>query len=175
LSESTVSPFRMLLLRIRSLALSAYLLGDGMAVTLRYMFTKPVTLQYPHEMKKLPERTRGTLILYADIERMKCKCTVCMVCEVVCPNNSIHIDFERDTVNKKKVLTKYYWDADKCIYCGLCVEGCGFDALGWVPEFEISTTDRRKLVWDEKDMMQAWLTSIGRKDIDAKRVDNKWY
>ena len=58
---------------------------------------------------------------------------------------------------------------------GLCVEGCGFDSLGWVPEFEISTTDRRKLVWDEKDMMQAWLTSIGRKDIDAKRVDNKWY
>lgn len=160
---------------MRALFVGGWSLADGMLVTLKHLFKKPVTQQYPHEMKTLPERTRGTLVLYADTEKMKINCTVCLVCEVVCPNNSLHIDFIRDPEAKsKKMLRTFVWDGDKCIYCGLCVEGCNFDALGWIPEFEQTVLDKDELIWDERDMMDAWFKSEG-KDVDVKKIDLKWY
>ncbi|MCH7937512.1 MAG: NADH-quinone oxidoreductase subunit NuoI [Proteobacteria bacterium] len=137
-----------------------------MSITLKYFFSKPVTLQYPHEMKNLPERTRGTLILYADTEKMKIKCTVCLVCEVVCPNNSIHIDFVRDPENKKKYIKKYYWDADKCIYCGLCEEACPVDAIVEGPNFEYATETREELLYDKEKLLangDRWETEIAER------------
>jgi formate hydrogenlyase subunit 6/NADH:ubiquinone oxidoreductase subunit I len=35
-----------------------------------------------------------------------------------------------------------------CIYCGLCVEVCNFDALATVPEYEMSVYDKAELVYD---------------------------
>ena len=159
---------------VKSLVVSSLSLFDGMLVTLRHFFSKPVTQQYPHEMRKLPERTRGSLCLRVDTEKMRSRCTACLVCEVVCPNNSIHIELVKDEKNKKKYLKEYRWDADKCIYCGLCVEGCKFDSLAWIPDFEHAVADKRRLKWDEREMMAAWLKNSG-KWIDVKKVKRKWY
>lgn len=160
---------------VKSLLVSSLSLFDGMLVTLRHFFSRPVTQQYPHEMRQLPERTRGSLCLQVDTEKMRSRCTVCLVCEVVCPNNSIHIEFVKDEKNKKKYLKEYRWDADKCIYCGLCVEGCRFNSLAWIPDFEHAVVDRQKMLLNERDMMAAWLKSSGNKGIDVKNVKRKWY
>ena len=166
----------------KDIGLGAWSMLDGMGVTLKNLVEKPVTQRYPKEMKRLPERTRGTLVLYADTEKKRIKCTVCLVCEVVCPNNSIHIEFSRDEATKKKCLTSYTWDSDKCIYCGLCVEGCNFSALGWTPEFERTVLDRKKLTWSERDMLRAWLESVARKrdpskseDVKAEDISMRWF
>lgn len=160
---------------VMSLFISALSMLDGMLVTLKHFLSRPVTQQYPHEMRELPERTRGSLVLEVDTDKMKGRCTACLVCEVVCPNNSIHIEFARDERTNRKYLKKYSWDADKCIYCGLCVEGCKFDSLAWIPEFEHAMADKGRLLQDETSMMAAWLKSSGNEKIDVEKIDKKWY
>lgn len=156
----------------RALCLGGWSLLDGMLVTLKNLFSRPVTRQYPHEMGQLPERSRGTLVLAAEPEGLRCTCTACQVCEVICPNNSIHIESVRDPETKKKHLKGYRWDSDRCIYCGLCVEACNFNSLAWSPEFEHAVADRKGLVLDEREMVQAWLRSVGRADAGAKNVED---
>lgn len=153
----------------RALGLGGWSLLDGMLVTLKNLFSRPVTRQYPHEMRQLPERSRGTLVLAAGPEG-RCTCTACQVCEAVCPNNSIHIESVRDPLDQKKRLKGFSWDSDRCIYCGLCVEACRFNSLGWSPEFEHAVADRKMLVLDEREMVQAWLRSVERAGTGAKNI-----
>ena len=36
----------------------------------------------------------------------------------------------------RNVLDRFAIDFSLCMYCGICVEVCPFDALWWSPEFE---------------------------------------
>ena len=37
-------------------------------------------------------------------------------------------------------------DYGRCVFCGFCVDACPFDCLFMTPEYELSATDKRKLV-----------------------------
>ncbi|MBT4891209.1 MAG: NADH-quinone oxidoreductase subunit NuoI, partial [Rhodospirillales bacterium] len=74
---------------IRSVFLSE--LFGGMALTLRYMFRKKVTLNYPYEKGYLSPRFRGEHALrrYPDGEE---RCIACKLCEAICPAQAITIE-----------------------------------------------------------------------------------
>jgi formate hydrogenlyase subunit 6/NADH:ubiquinone oxidoreductase subunit I len=87
----------------------------------------------------LPPRTRGVIALMDE------NCTVCMLCARECPDWCIYIDSHKETVPPAKeggrartrnVLDRFAIDFALCMYCGICVEVCPFDALWWSPEFE---------------------------------------
>ncbi|MFS8497958.1 MAG: 4Fe-4S binding protein, partial [Micromonosporaceae bacterium] len=46
-----------------------------------------------------------------------------------------------------------------CMYCGICVEVCPFDALFWSPEFEYAEYDIRDLL-HEKDRLAQWMPTV---------------
>ncbi|HEY3004234.1 MAG TPA: 4Fe-4S binding protein, partial [Kribbellaceae bacterium] len=46
-----------------------------------------------------------------------------------------------------------------CMYCGICIEACPFDALFWSPEFEYAETDIRNLT-HEKDRLREWMWTV---------------
>jgi NADH-quinone oxidoreductase subunit I len=46
-----------------------------------------------------------------------------------------------------------------CMYCGICIEVCPFDALFWSPEFEYSEFDIRDLT-HEKDRLREWMWTV---------------
>jgi formate hydrogenlyase subunit 6/NADH:ubiquinone oxidoreductase subunit I len=56
---------------------------NGMAITFKHMFMKPVTLQYPTERPKVAERYRGLHGL--KVSHSKAKCVACYLCPTVCP------------------------------------------------------------------------------------------
>jgi NADH-quinone oxidoreductase subunit I len=96
---------------------------------------------YPHERPDLAPRTRGVIALMDE------NCTVCMLCSRECPDWCIYIDSHKETVPAAKeggrartrnVLDRFAIDFSLCMYCGICVEVCPFDALWWSPEFEYS-------------------------------------
>ncbi|WP_306320917.1 MULTISPECIES: NADH-quinone oxidoreductase subunit I [unclassified Streptomyces] len=137
-------------------------LAKGLAVTLRTMTRKTVTEQYPDAQPELPPRTRGVIGLFEE------NCTVCMLCARECPDWCIYIDSHKETVppaapggreRSRNVLDRFAIDFSLCMYCGICIEVCPFDALFWSPEFEYAETDIRELT-HERDKLREWMWTV---------------
>ncbi|MGA5449779.1 4Fe-4S binding protein [Streptomyces umbrinus] len=137
-------------------------LAKGLAVTLRTMTKKTVTAQYPDAQPELPPRTRGVIGLFEE------NCTVCMLCARECPDWCIYIDSHKETVppaapggreRSRNVLDRFAIDFALCMYCGICIEVCPFDALFWSPEFEYAETDIHELT-HERDKLRDWMWTV---------------
>jgi NADH-quinone oxidoreductase subunit I len=134
----------------------------GLAVTVKHLFKTPSTQMYPKQRPDLPPRTRGVIAL------MEENCTVCMLCARECPDWCIYIDSHKETVPPAKeggrartrnVLDRFAIDFALCMYCGICVEVCPFDALWWSPEFEYSEYSMGPLL-HEKDKLREWADTV---------------
>ncbi|MFJ8432836.1 NuoI/complex I 23 kDa subunit family protein [Kitasatospora sp. NPDC094019] len=137
-------------------------LAKGLAVTLRTMTRKTVTAQYPDTQPALPPRSRGVIALLEE------NCTVCMLCARECPDWCIYIDSHKETLpaadpnaraRTRNVLDRFAIDFSLCMYCGICIEVCPFDALFWSPEFEYAETDILELT-HERDRLREWMWTV---------------
>jgi len=130
---------------------------EAMKVTLRTMLSKAATVQYPEERIELPERTRGVIALLEE------NCTVCMLCSKECPCWCIYIEGHKVTKPGKRKplneLDRFAIDYGLCMYCGICVEVCPFDALFWSPEYEYSDFRIANLLHD-KNRLDAWMETV---------------
>jgi NADH-quinone oxidoreductase subunit I len=132
-------------------------LVKGLFVTLKHLLSPSVTRQYPKEKPDLPPRTRGVISLKAE------NCTVCWKCSRECPDWCIYIESHKEThepasggrARSAKVLDRFAIDYALCMYCGICVEVCPFDALFWSPEFEYATYGIQELT-HEKEKLDEW-------------------
>ncbi|TWI12586.1 NADH-quinone oxidoreductase subunit NuoI [Aerolutibacter ruishenii] len=102
-------------------------LGQGLGLTLKYLFKPKYTLMYP--MEKVPQspRFRGVHALrrYPNGEE---RCIACKLCEAVCPALAITIDSEKREDGTRRT-TRYEIDLFKCIFCGFCEESCPVDSI----------------------------------------------
>ena len=133
----------------------------GLSVTLKHALRPSITQQYPQEKPDLPPRTRGVIAL------KEANCTVCYKCSRECPDWCIYIDAHKETHEpasggkgrSMKVLDRFAIDYALCMYCGICVEVCPFDALFWSPEFEYSEYDIVELT-HEKEKLEEWTYAV---------------
>jgi len=133
----------------------------GLGVTLKTMLRPAVTQQYPHVKPDLPARTRGVIAL------KESNCTVCYKCARECPDWCIYIDAHKEShepasggrARSVKVLDRFAIDYALCMYCGICVEACPFDALFWSPEFEYAEYDIDSMT-HEKERLEEWTYTV---------------
>jgi NADH-quinone oxidoreductase subunit I len=154
-------------LTARSLLLSELIKGLG--ISMRYMFKRPVTLNYPHEKGPLSPRFRGEHALrrYPNGEE---RCIACKLCEAICPAQCIVIEAEpRDDGSRR--TTRYDIDMTKCIYCGFCQEACPVDAIVEGPNFEFATETREELMYTKEKLLDngdRWEAEIAQNlELDA--------
>lgn len=145
-------------------------LAKGLMVTLRYLFSQKVTVQYPEEKTPLSPRFRGMHALrrYSNGEE---RCIACKLCESACPAMAITIESEMREDGTRRTV-RYDIDQSKCIFCGLCEEACPVDAIVQTQLFEYVAENRNTLYFTKEELL-----AIGdRYDADitkTKRADRQ--
>jgi NADH-quinone oxidoreductase subunit I len=56
-------------------------------------------------------------------------------------------------------LDRFAIDYSLCMYCGICVEVCPFEALFWSPEYEFSEVSIADLL-HEKERLGEWMETV---------------
>ena len=120
-------------------------LGKGLLVTLRNALRRPFTVQYPEERVDQHPRFRGEEFAWYE-ER----CTGCASCAKYCPLGIIKIVTAPSGTapqdGDKYEIQTFDIDIGRCMFCGLCVEACPYDALFLGSGFERGTYQRGNLV-----------------------------
>lgn len=140
-------------------------LFSGLKLTLKYLFKKKITVQYPEEKTPKSPRFRGLHALrrYPNGEE---RCIACKLCEAVCPAVAITIDSEVREDGTRRT-TRYDIDLFKCIYCGFCEEACPVDSIVETSISEFHFEDRAKSVITKEELL-----AIGDK-YEAEIAKNK--
>ncbi len=97
-------------------------IAKGMMVTLRTLFRTPFTIKYPEEIRPVPVNARTNLLWFEE------RCTGCSTCAQACPDGCILVQTsprEDGSLN----VDRYEIDFRLCMYCGLCVEACPYEAI----------------------------------------------
>lgn len=126
---------------------------DGLKVTLRYLFTRPITMKYPYERREMPAGYRGLHVLKVDPATHEMKCIGCMLCARACPDHLITIETTPGEAKKKKVDV-FDVDISRCMFCNLCAEACPHDAIGLSSKYELATEKRDGLIYHKEDLIE---------------------
>jgi NADH-quinone oxidoreductase subunit I len=112
----------------------------------------------------LPARSRGVIGLLEE------NCTVCMLCARECPDWCIYIESHKEPVpgsgapgqgraRVRNALDRFAIDFSLCMYCGICVEVCPYDALFWSPEYAYPAAGIAELT-HEQDRLREWMWTV---------------
>ncbi|MHC0439767.1 MULTISPECIES: NuoI/complex I 23 kDa subunit family protein [Flavobacterium] len=106
----------------------------GLAITLKHLFRKKVTIHYPEQVRTMSPVYRGQHMLKRD-EQGRENCTACGLCALSCPAEAITMKAaerkadEKHLYREEKYAEIYEINMLRCIFCGLCEEACPKDAI----------------------------------------------
>ncbi len=142
---------------------------QGMKLTFKYMWTKPITMRYPEERWIPADRFRGQVALVRDPGKMdQDLCVGCCLCVRVCPSKAITMETSMDE-NNRKLIDEHHIDISRCIFCGLCAEICPVEALINTDVYELATYDRSTLIRNKKTLLEQGHAYRDRKGKEASK------
>lgn len=106
----------------------------GLWITIKHLFTRKVTIQYPEQVREMSPVYRGQHMLKRD-EQGRENCTACGLCALSCPAEAITMKAAERTkeelhlYREEKYAEIYEINMLRCIFCGLCEEACPKDAI----------------------------------------------
>jgi NADH-quinone oxidoreductase subunit I len=135
-------------------------IAQGMSLTLRTMFQKPITVQYPEEQKPVPPRHRGRHILHRYDNGLE-KCIGCELCAAACPVGCIYVGAAENPKDNpispgERYAERYEINLMRCIFCGYCAEACPTEAITLGPRYDLADYRREHTVVTKAELLEAW-------------------
>lgn len=147
----------------------------GMKVTWDNFRKPPVTSQYPTEKIEMSEAFRNVIVLIEKEDIGSHDCIDCKACERVCPSFCIELDGERPEGLRRKRATKFIVDFALCSDCGLCLDVCPTDTLGYSKVHDEAGYQRSDFLYD---LIEPWAAEEDAarerlKEIEAKQAEER--
>ncbi len=136
---------------LRDIYAGAASLLVGMKVTVQNFLQPPVTSEYPKERLEMTEAYRNVIVLIEKEDIQSHDCIACKACERVCPSFCIHLDGGRPEGLKRQRVTEFTVDFALCSECGLCLDVCPTDTLGYSRSYDETGYSRKDFIYDLLD------------------------
>ncbi|HEX3313382.1 MAG TPA: NADH-quinone oxidoreductase subunit I [Gemmataceae bacterium] len=129
---------------------------SGLGTTMKHVFKKPVTQQFPEERPTLPPNYRGVHRLNRD-ETGRVKCVACYMCSTACPARCIDIVAAPSPwADREKYPEVFVIDELRCIYCGMCEQACPCDAIELTSLFDLTGLSREEMMFDKEKLLSVF-------------------
>lgn len=126
----------------------------GLGLTLRHLFGKKVTVEYPEEKWEPGPRYRGLHKLTKD-DTGRVKCVACYMCATACPSRCIAIEAApAPWPDREKYPERFEIDLLRCIFCGYCVEACPEDAIVMTGHYEMASGSREDFIYTKERLLR---------------------